>query len=77
MAKEIQLTYTAHVTEIYKTEIYKTEIYKNVDVGLLDPDREKNTIIRDLERMVEVAGAVPAITIKDFKVSVIDGEETT
>ena len=72
MAKEIQLTYTAHVTEIYKTEIYK-----NVDVGLLDPDREKNTIIRDLERMVEVAGAVPAITIKDFKVFVIDGEETT
>lgn len=65
MAKEIQLTYTAHVTEIYK----------DVDVGLFDPDREKNTIIRDIEHMVEIAGAVPDVKVTNFKAFVIDDDK--
>lgn len=65
MAKELQITYKAEVTEIYK----------NVDVGLFDPDREKNTIIRDIEHMVEIAGAVPDVKVSNFKAFVIDGDD--
>lgn len=73
MAKEIQFTYTAHVTEIYKDSEF--------DHGGVGIDEARKSLAYavglPIAKAIKEDGGIPDITISNLKVFVIDGEETT
>lgn len=71
MAKEIQITYKAFITEIYK------DCEFNPGENSIDETKENLSyaVGRQIAKAIKEGGGIPDVTISNLKVFVIDGEE--